>query len=272
MPPLNFERLAATADDDESGERGERGERDQGADEQQLTPYTAPAGQPRSTGQVAKVASSEHTDRVERMRAVFDTIDRDHDGAINVRELLLALRKHPGVSEFLHLPMHVHQEGGTRETFEEMFQAIDKDGSRDVTWPEFQAYFASRLSSRGGRKGGKTEAQDGEEGVLAPPRSSVDVRREGEDAGAASLEEVTSLNKQAAAREKVSLWFPFEICFDPCTRMITFEPESEPDERLCGDRVGRFANMFLLDRLVPSHTHLHHGCILSCSSTPCMLS
>ena len=209
VPPLNFERLTVTAADDESGERGERGKRDQRADEQRLTPYKAPAGQSRSPG---KVASSEYTDRVDRMREVFDTIDRDHDGAINVRELLLALRKNPDVSEFLHLPMHVHQEGGTRETFEEMFQAIDKDGSRDVTWSEFQAYFASR--------GGKTEAQDGEEGVLAPPRSSVDVRREG-GGGGRSLEEVTSLNKQAAAREKVSLCFPLEYCCDPC--MITLD-------------------------------------------------
>ena len=80
-------------------------------------------------------------DRVGQMRAVFDTIDRNHDGSINVRELLMALRKHPGVAEFMHMPAHVRQVGGTRETFEEMFQAIDKDGSRDVTWAEFEAYF-----------------------------------------------------------------------------------------------------------------------------------
>ena len=88
-----------------------------------------------------------HNDRVvttlwtAQLRAVFDTIDRNQDGSINVRELLLALRKHPDVAEFMHLPMHVQQEGGTRETFEEMFQAIDKDGSRDLTWAEFESYF-----------------------------------------------------------------------------------------------------------------------------------
>ena len=95
-------------------------------------------------------------DRVTQMRAVFDTIDRNHDGSINVRELLLCLRKHPDVAEFMHLPMHVHQEGGTRETFEEMFQAIDKDGSRDVTWAEFESYFtwARRNVPLGGRFNG----------------------------------------------------------------------------------------------------------------------
>ena len=101
----------------------------------------AGAAATRTTGLTPQ--AEQQNSRVDQMRAVFDTIDRNHDGSINVRELLLCLRKHPDVAEFMHLPMHVHQEGGTRETFEEMFQAMDKDGSRDITWPEFEAYFAA---------------------------------------------------------------------------------------------------------------------------------
>ena len=57
---------------------------------------------------------------------IFASIDRNGDGSINVRELLLCLRKDPAVAKFMNLPMHTKQEGGTRETFERKFQAIDK--------------------------------------------------------------------------------------------------------------------------------------------------
>ena len=103
----------------------------------------------------------EHADRLRQLRAVFDTIDRNGDGSIDVRELLLCLRKNPDVAEFMNLPMHVQQEGGTRETFEQKFQAIDKDGSRDVTWAEFQAYFSSLDTASGAPQ---TEGGEGGEG------------------------------------------------------------------------------------------------------------
>ena len=44
------------------------------------------------------------------MREVFTQLDRDKSGSVNVRELLVGLRKHPEMAEYLHLPMHVRQE------------------------------------------------------------------------------------------------------------------------------------------------------------------
>jgi Ca2+-binding EF-hand superfamily protein len=133
------------------------------------------AGSPRATSGLVS-PTDEHNDRVGQMRAVFDTIDRNHDGSIDVRELLLCLRKHPDVAEFMHLPMHVHQEGGTRETFEEMFQAIDKDGSRDVTWPEFRSYFSKYAQGDGRGSGTSTASSEAEtrtEPAFALTRSHV---------------------------------------------------------------------------------------------------
>ena len=46
----------------------------------------------------------------EKMREVFTQLDRDKSGSVNARELLVGLRKHPEMAEYLHLPMHVRQE------------------------------------------------------------------------------------------------------------------------------------------------------------------
>ena len=98
--------------------------------------------------------------RVGQLRAVFDTIDRNHDGSINVQELMLSLRTHPDVAEFMHLPMHswdtryALKEGGKRDTFAQVFQAIDKDGSKEITWPEFLSHFGGAGKGSDGGSGG----------------------------------------------------------------------------------------------------------------------
>jgi hypothetical protein len=56
------------------------------------------------------------------LRAVFDSIDAHHHGTISVRDLIIALRRDEEVAKFMHLPMHIHQEDGSRDTFERRFQ------------------------------------------------------------------------------------------------------------------------------------------------------
>ena len=76
-----------------------------------------------------------------QLAALFLGIDKDGDGAVTRRELLLALRRDPGLADRLELPQHVRQEGSTRAMFERVFADIDADGSDTVTLAEFTAYF-----------------------------------------------------------------------------------------------------------------------------------
>jgi hypothetical protein len=77
----------------------------------------------------------------EQVRAFFDRIDRNGDQSISVQELILALRRDAEVASFLQLPQRVRQEDGSRDTFETFFQALDRDGSRDLDWDEFRGFF-----------------------------------------------------------------------------------------------------------------------------------
>ena len=83
------------------------------------------------------------------LRRVFDGIDRNHDGSINKRELILTCRRSQAVREFLQLPQHIRQEDGTRDIFEELYQKMDKDGSKSVDRDEFVAFFLTRPPPNG---------------------------------------------------------------------------------------------------------------------------
>ena len=76
-----------------------------------------------------------------QLSAVFGAIDKNHDGAVSRSELLLALRRDPGLADRLELPQHVRQEGGTRALFERVFAEIDVDGSDALTLDDFCAHF-----------------------------------------------------------------------------------------------------------------------------------
>jgi len=87
-------------------------------------------------------ANEEHHAPMHRlMRSVFDQIDRDHSGELNVRELIIAIRKHPNIADYFHLPTKIRQEDGSRESFEQVFQRIDTSNTRTISWEEFSAYF-----------------------------------------------------------------------------------------------------------------------------------
>ncbi len=105
---------------------------------------TAPPSPSRKRWRAAKhvvVATNRLTaDDERKLRAMFDFIDRGGDGLVNVREMLLALRKSQELADLLHLPMHIRQEDGTREAFETMFQKMDQHDLREVTFKQFIKY------------------------------------------------------------------------------------------------------------------------------------
>ena len=84
-----------------------------------------------------------------KLRALFDQVDKDHNGSINVREMLIALRKIPELGQILNLPQHIRQENGSRDAFEHVFQEMDSDGdaNRSITYPEFQQYITKKCEN-----------------------------------------------------------------------------------------------------------------------------
>jgi hypothetical protein len=77
-------------------------------------------------------------------------VDRNLDGEVNKREMILALRKEPRLCEMLGLPSHIHQEDGSREAFELLFQGADHDDDRCLSWSEFAECVESRRMTQAG--------------------------------------------------------------------------------------------------------------------------
>lgn len=71
------------------------------------------------------------------LREIFAAMDTNHDNAVNRREMILACRKDPRVREYLGLPGRFRQGSEEHTRFEEVFQRLDQDDSREITWEEF---------------------------------------------------------------------------------------------------------------------------------------
>ena len=76
------------------------------------------------------------------LRAVFQRVDRNHDGALTRAEIILRLRKDDELAELLDLPRHVGD--SERSAFEAVFQSMDADEDTKVDESEFVRFFASR--------------------------------------------------------------------------------------------------------------------------------
>jgi len=63
---------------------------------------------------------------LDQCRTVFDAMDRNHLGEVNVRDLIIALRRDATLASFLHLDSKIKQEGSAR-TLQKLFAEIDAD-------------------------------------------------------------------------------------------------------------------------------------------------
>jgi len=73
---------------------------------------------------------------------IFGICDVSGDGSINKRELIKTLRKDKEVARFFGLPAKIRQEDGSREKMETLFQTLDADNDREITWDELVAWYA----------------------------------------------------------------------------------------------------------------------------------
>ncbi|CAE7905274.1 unnamed protein product [Symbiodinium microadriaticum] len=84
-------------------------------------------------------ASAEKMD-LKKLRMIFDSADVQGNGMVNKRELVKGLRRDAKMAEFFGLPSEIRQEDGSRDQMEALFQAMDSDSDREITWEEFVAF------------------------------------------------------------------------------------------------------------------------------------
>lgn len=80
---------------------------------------------------------------LKKLRMIFDSADVQGNGMVNKRELVKGLRRDAKMAEFFGLPSEIRQEDGSRDQMEALFQAMDSDSDREITWEEFVAFQAS---------------------------------------------------------------------------------------------------------------------------------
>jgi|TARA_B100000795_G_C22629055_1_gene371887 Ca2+-binding EF-hand superfamily protein len=89
--------------------------------------------------------------KLPHMRAVFDMIDTDKSGTVDKAELTAAMKKDPRIESFLALPARIARTETNSEevqkdelqmidSFMTVFDQIDNDGSKEITWDEFSNF------------------------------------------------------------------------------------------------------------------------------------
>ena len=82
-------------------------------------------------------------------------MDTSGNGRLSRAEMIKAARTDPKVRQLLDLPATIRQEDGSRDRFERVFQAIDRDDSKEIDYAEF-AQFVAQL-----RRVGSSSADPG---------------------------------------------------------------------------------------------------------------
>jgi len=100
----------------------------------------------------AKAAEEMRNFRITKqdLRAIFDTLDVNHDGSITHAEFIKGLRKYPEIGKRLGLHsqgLH-HQEGTDRDEYVRKFTAMDVDGSHSIDFKEMLKYYTPWLADR----------------------------------------------------------------------------------------------------------------------------
>lgn len=78
------------------------------------------------------------------LHSIFEKCDTNSDGHINKRELVLGIRRDATVAAFFGLPEVIRQEDGSRDQMEQIFQSLDKNDDREISWAEFRRWFFER--------------------------------------------------------------------------------------------------------------------------------
>ena len=108
---------------------------------------------------------------------LFRHIDKNRDGAVNIREIIIALRKDPELAVALGLPSGViRQEDGSRDALEVLFQRLDVDNDRQLSESEFLQVF-SAAAKASGALGDETVIQEERPSTAVTLPGAADITR-----------------------------------------------------------------------------------------------
>ena len=79
----------------------------------------------------------------------FAKIDKNGNGELSRAEVIKACKADAELRAMLNLPQHIREGDGSREAFERIFQQMDADDDKVITFDEFHSFFAGFA---GGRK------------------------------------------------------------------------------------------------------------------------
>mmetsp|Transcript_15574 Transcript_15574/g.28967 ORF Transcript_15574/g.28967 Transcript_15574/m.28967 type:complete len:763 (-) Transcript_15574:98-2386(-) len=76
---------------------------------------------------------------MESARTIFRTLDRDRNNTVSKIEMIVGLKNSKAVQDFFGLPAQMRQEDAdVRRRFEEIFQGIDRDNNKVLSWEELE--------------------------------------------------------------------------------------------------------------------------------------
>lgn len=108
------------------------------------------------------------------LQKIFKECDRNGNGTINKRELIKACRESSDVAEFFGLPKEIRQEDDSHAQFEHVFQGIDCNDDRQLSFQELHEWYEVRRKAErkkggggGGGGGGGAGRGAGKEGGTA---------------------------------------------------------------------------------------------------------
>lgn len=73
----------------------------------------------------------------ETLRNIFQRLGADDTTPVTKIKFIKTVRTDNVVADFFNLPTKIHQEDGSRDLMEVVFQALDADGNREISWKEF---------------------------------------------------------------------------------------------------------------------------------------
>lgn len=102
-----------------------------------------------STGSVATTSIvGEKVPAEDELLKIFKRCDKTPDGKITKREFIKACRSEPEIARFFGVPGYVRQEDDTRDRLEEIFQSMDQNHDRAVTWDEFRYFYRDMVEPK----------------------------------------------------------------------------------------------------------------------------
>jgi Ca2+-binding EF-hand superfamily protein len=173
--------------------------------------------------------------KLQKLREVFDGIDKDENGFVSRRNLILALNSAGGTDselcQMLGVPPHIRQEVGIREAFEQIFQHADEGNTGQLSWGEFVrcAFGTSGIEQEMEYASNESTGASTSAGMRTSVKWAESVTTEGTPAehGAAAFEAVASAAAATAASSVSTVYGGIGSTIGSNTDMDTASVEHE---------------------------------------------